>query len=120
MTMLRDLLATWENWSARNTLTRALDQADSDHARDVLRDGLDRHPAVHALDALRAGSELAALLSGWQWQAVYAARRDGSSWGEVALALNLTVEQVRANYLIAVENQERHGISDVTAYREVL
>ena len=47
-------------------------------------------------------------------------RRDGSSWEQVATALDTTVEQVRSGYLTAVQNQERHGISDVTAYREVL
>jgi hypothetical protein len=120
MTMLRDLLATWENWSARDTLTRALHTAATEHDRDVLRRGLHTCPEVDPLDVLRAGSELVALLRGWQWQAVYAARRDGSSWEHIATALDVTAEQARADYLAAVVQQERHGISDVTAYREVL
>jgi hypothetical protein len=118
--MLRDLLATWENWSARDTLTRALTSATTEQDRDVLRRGLHTYPEVDPLDALRAGSELAALLRGWQWQAVYAARRAGSSWDNIATALDITTEQVRTDYLAAVEQQERHGISDVTAYRQVL
>lgn len=120
MTMLRDLLATWENWSARDTLTRALDTATTEHDREVLRRGLHTTPDVDPLDALRAGSELVALLRGWQWQAIYAARRAGSSWEQIATALDVTVGQARADYLTAVEAQERHGISDVTAYRQVL
>jgi hypothetical protein len=118
--MLRDLLATWENWSARDTLTRALATAGTEYDREVLRRGLHTCPEVDPLDALRAGSELAALLRGWQWQAVYAARCDGSSWDHIATALDTTAEQARADYLAAVEQQERHGISDVSAYRTVV
>ena len=120
MTMLRDLLTTWENWSARDTLTRALATAATEHDHDVLRHGLHTSPDVDPLDALRASSELVALLRGWQWQAVYAARRAGSSWEQIACALNTAAEQARADYLAAVVQQERHGISDVNAYREVL
>ena len=114
--MLADLLATRENWSARDTLTRALDQAADEPTRTVLHDGLNRKPEAYPLDALRAGSELVAP----RRRPAGCRRRDGSSWEQVATALDTTVEQVRSGYLTAVQNQERHGISDVTAYREVL
>jgi hypothetical protein len=63
MTMLRDLL-TLGNWSARDTLTRALDTAATDHDRDVLRGALHTCPVIDPLDAQRAGSGLVALLRG--------------------------------------------------------
>lgn len=54
MLMLRDLLTTWENWSARDTLTRALHTPPAETAT----------PAVSALDAQRDSAELVELLAG--------------------------------------------------------
>ena len=68
---------TWENWSARDTLTRAL--ANVTHRGQPRADhqALAETPAASALDALRDSAELVELLAGWQWQAMYAARREG-------------------------------------------
>lgn len=78
--MLRELLTTWENWSARTSVTRALDHVTTDESRQRLNAALATAPEVDALDALRDTSELVALLCGWQWQAVHAARVSGASW----------------------------------------
>jgi hypothetical protein len=85
MRALRELLDTWENWSARETLTRALSRVRTDDARDNLTRALAEAPEVDPLDALRDTAELVALLTGWQWQAVYAARADGADWGRLPM-----------------------------------
>jgi len=120
MRALRELLDTWENWSARETLTRALSRIRTDDARDNLTRALAEAPEVDPLDALRDTAELVALLTGWQWQAVYAARADGADWGQIADAIGTTVERARYDYIAAVERQERCGIASADAYREVL
>jgi hypothetical protein len=68
--MLRELLTTWENWSARDTLTRALDRVTIDHSREKLLYAIAATPEVDPIDVLRDAAELVALLSGWQWQIV--------------------------------------------------
>jgi hypothetical protein len=50
-----------------------------------------------------------ALLRGWQWQAVYAARHNGASWDQIPTALNAIAEQARSDYLAAVQSQKRPG-----------
>ncbi|MHC1561806.1 hypothetical protein ACR9E3_22835 [Actinomycetospora sp. C-140] len=117
--MLRELLTTWENWSARDTLTRALNNVTTDNARDRLHGAIAVTPQVDPLDALRAASELVELLTAWRWQTVYAARRAGATWEQIAEATGATVEQVHADLAHAVDCQERIGV-DVTAYREAL
>lgn len=64
MRALRELLDTWENWSARETLTRALSRVRTDDARDNLTRALAEAPEVDPLDALRDTAELVALLTG--------------------------------------------------------
>lgn len=108
MTMLRDLLPTWENWSARDTLTRALGHAQTET------------PDVSALDALRDSTELVELLTGWQWQAIHTARRDGATRAEVTAVLKVNAEQARADYAEVLDRQERILGGDVSVYREVL
>jgi hypothetical protein len=49
MRALRDLLGTWENWSARDTLTRALENASTDDAREAVRRGSSNTPEVEPL-----------------------------------------------------------------------
>lgn len=122
MRTLRDLLTTWENWSARDILTRALSCTRTADAREALNHGgLMDTPKVHALDALRDAAELVVLLNGWQWQAVYAARaEDGASWDEIGVATATSAEQARADYLGAIERQERYGLGGVEEYRRVL
>lgn len=120
MRSLRDLLTTWENWSARDTLTRALGRVSSDDAREALQRGLAETPEVDPLDALRDAAELVSLLSGWQWQAVHAARRAHASWEDVARATGTTAEEARTSYVAAIERQERYGISSTEDYRAVL
>ena len=44
MRPLRDLLTTWENWSARDTLTRALSRVSTDVAREALHRELAETP----------------------------------------------------------------------------
>ncbi|GAA4807975.1 hypothetical protein GCM10023200_52060 [Actinomycetospora chlora] len=64
---------SWENWSARDTLTRALARVATDHARVKLRETIAATPKVDPPDALRDASELVELLTAWRWQTVYAA-----------------------------------------------
>lgn len=122
MSMLSDLLATWENWSARDTLTRALGNITTDDSRERLAKALDDIPPTDALDALRDSAELVALLTGWQWQAVFAARTDGASWAQIGTAIQQTANQARESYREAIEEQEQkeYGTRDVTKYRDAL
>jgi hypothetical protein len=121
MRSLRDLLTTWENSSARDTLQRAIERAAAEDQVTELNLSLIDTPTVAPLDALRDATELITLLSGWQWQAVYAARiEQGASWAEIGRATGVSAEQARADYLAAVERQERIGFGDVARYRAAL
>ncbi len=117
--MLRELLTTWENWSARDTLTRALDRVNTDDARTKLHDAIAATPEVDPLDALRDASELAELLTAWTWQIVHASLRAGATWKQIADATRTTVDQARTDYAAAIDRQEQIGV-DATAYREAL
>jgi hypothetical protein len=107
MTMLRDLLATWENWSARDILTGALGHAPTET------------PEVSALDALRDSTELVELLTTWQWQAMHAARCEGNGWAEIALAAGTTVTRAKLAFEAALERMDLIG-ADTTTYRSSL
>lgn len=107
MTNLAALLDTWQQWNAHTVMTRATrDEAGQ--------------PAVSALDALRDSRELVELLTGWQWQAVHAARRDGASWEQIAATTGTTSEEARADYAAVLDRQEQVLGRDVSAYRKVL
>jgi hypothetical protein len=108
MSNLRQLLATWETWSAHDTLTRALG-----HVPNV-------EPTMSALDALRDSAELIDLLTGWQWQAMYAARCDGASWEQIGSAMRTTAQLTRAMYLAAIMRPEVVLGRDVSTYHRVL
>lgn len=73
---------------------------------------------MSALEALRDSHELIELLSGWQWQAMYAARRDGASWEQVAATVRTNTEHAPAGYVAALDRLEHLG-RDVRAYGEV-
>lgn len=121
MRTLRDLLSTWENWSARETLRQALANSKTAAHRALLGQQLDRAPQVDALDALRDTTELVNLLSAWRWQAVHAARvDDGATWEQIGQATGVTAEQARADYAVALERIERAGVGDVDRYRRGL
>ena len=121
MRSLRDLLTTWENWSARDTLHRAIETASAEEQVTELNLALVETPTATPLNALRDATELITLLSGWRWQAVYAARvEQGAPWAEIGEATGVTAEQAQADYREAVERQERHGFGDVTRYRTAL
>lgn len=79
-----------------------------------------RRPTAGPLDALRDSAELVELLTGWQWQAIYAARRDGATWAEIAAVLKVKTEQTQNDYVDLLDRQERILGRDVSAYREVL
>lgn len=108
MTNLAALLDTWQQWNARHVTTHAVGLAPA------------HGPAVSALDALRANQELVELLTGWQWQAVHAARRDGASWWQIAATTNISVEQARAQYAAVLDCHDQVLGRDVSAFREVL
>lgn len=74
---------------------------------------------MDALDALRDTTELVALLIGWRWQAVHAARVQGAGWEQIGSATGVRAEQARADYTEAIERHERCGI-DRAGYRRVL
>jgi hypothetical protein len=118
MSNLRDLLATWESWSARDTVTRALARATTDGQRETLRQAVNDVPVAKPLDALRDATELVALLSGWQWQAIHAARVDGASWDEIGHATGTSGEQARTNYVAALDRHERVRPGSTEQYRE--
>lgn len=108
MTDLAALLDTWQQWCAHNVTTRALGHGPVEELE------------ADALDALCASCELIELLSGWQWQAIYAARRAGASWEQIGVAMRSTAEQARASYVAVLARQEQVLGHDVSAYREVL
>lgn len=116
----RDLLTTWENWSTRNTLTRAMSRASTDDAREALHRGLIGTPEVDALDALRDAAELVALLSGWQWQAMHIARAHGASWGEVGAAVGIGGERARDVFVEALDRQEAIRPGSTRCFRDVV
>lgn len=120
MRTLRDLLTTWENWSARDSLARGLERAGTEEAREALRRGLDEAPEVSPLDALRDAAELVALLSGWQWQTMHAARLAGSSWEEIGTALGLTGENARTRFVEALARQEAVRPGSTTSFRAAI
>lgn len=117
--MLRELLTTWENWSARESLTRALDRVTTDESRARLHEAIAVTPEVDPLDALGTSPSSSHFSPGWQWQTVYAARRAGATWQQIADATRRTVVQARADYAASLHRQERVGI-EVAAYREVV
>ncbi|GAA4855501.1 hypothetical protein GCM10023201_57310 [Actinomycetospora corticicola] len=107
MTNLAALLDTWQQWNAHHVMAHVPAHEAGE-------------PAVSALEALRDSRELVELLSGWQWQAVHAARRDGTSWEQIAATSGTTDEQARAEYVAVLDRQEAVLGRDVRAYREVL
>lgn len=107
MTNLAALLETWQQWSAHDVLARAVGSAS-------------KSGSVCALDALRDSCELVELLSGWKWQAVHAARRDGASWEQIAATMHTAAEQARSEYGAVLDRQEQFLGRDVSVYREVL
>ena len=118
MRTLRQLLSTWENWSASDTLRRACEHAGERGELDL---SLTESPTTTPLDALRDATELITLLSGWRWQAVYAARAEqGATWDEIGQATGVATEQAQDDYHAAVERQERYGIGGVTRFWTVL
>lgn len=120
MRTLRDLLTTWENWSAHNALTRAMSWASTDDAREALHRGLIETPEVDALDALRDTVELVALLLGWQRQAMHAARANGASWDEVGAAAGIGGERARDVFVEALDRQEAIRPGSTLCFRDVV
>lgn len=118
---LRDLLSTWENWSARRTYREVLHSATTDAHRQVMLDAIEQTPHADPLDALADVTELVSLLTGWQWQAVYEARTEEFlSWEQVAAALRVSPEQARVDYLAVIERMEAAGVGDTAAYRRAV
>jgi hypothetical protein len=94
---LRDLLSTWENWSARQTLLDALRRATTDTQRRVLLDAIEQKRRW-TRSTPSATPPNSSPCSEWRWQAVYA-------------------ERARTDYLEAIDRQERYAIGYVAAYR---
>ena len=109
-------LRTWEAWSSADTWTRVVADARH-HGQDLTTLGdleeLTRGP--DPLEALQANRQVVELMTGWQWQAMRAARDQGYGWREIGRALGLDAEQARAAYLAAIERQEliAHRMSDL-------
>ncbi len=125
---LPELLDTWEQWSLTGTLADATvgrqPTGHPGHAA-VLASWLDRQPRVDPLDALAANHRLARLLTGWQWQAIYAACTAGAGWEQIGAALDTGREQARAGYQASIEDAERYTpdfftATHAAAYRAVL
>ena len=114
-------LETWEAWSAADTWQRVI--ADPrQHGRDLsgLGDLEKLASGPDPLEALRANRELVDTLTGWQWQAMRAARQQGRGWHEIAAALGLETDRTdlpaalacgadvaRRAYLGAIQRQQR-------------
>ncbi len=125
---LPELLDTWGQWNLTSTLADATagrqPAGDPGHAA-VLASWLDRQPRVDPLDALAANHRLARLLTGWQWQAIHAARTQGAGWEQIGAALDTGGEQARAGYQASIEDAERYTpdfftATDSATYRAVL
>jgi hypothetical protein len=100
-------LRTWEAWSSADTWTRIVAHAREQH--EVLEglgdlEGLTRGP--DPLAALRANREVVEFMSGWQWQAMRAAREQGHGWYAIGQALGLDAQRARRAYLAAIQRQE--------------
>lgn len=120
MRALRDLLTTWENWSARDQLVHILASTPTDEQRAILQPTLEDMAQVDALDALHDAAELVALLSGWQWQAIHAARVAGASWEQVGQAIGTTSDSARASFVEALDRQDNIRPGTTDRYREAL
>jgi hypothetical protein len=100
-------LRTWEAWSSADTWTRVLaDARQHDRDLDGLGDLEELTSGPHPLEALRANREVIEIMTGWQWQAMRAAREQGHGWHEIGRALGLEPEQARRAYLAAIDRQE--------------
>jgi hypothetical protein len=119
-------LETWDAWSMADTMRRALQRAREQGDHETVAT-FERYPewtqGPGPLEALRANRELVETLTGWQWQAMRAARQQGRGWHEIAAALGLEADRTdlpaalacgadvaRRAYLGAIQRQQR--ISD--------
>jgi hypothetical protein len=100
-------LRTWEAWSSADTWTRVVANAKQ-HGQDLTALGNleELTSGPNPLTALRANRKVVELMTGWQWQAIRAAREQGYSWSVIGQALGLEARQARSTYLAAVERQE--------------
>jgi hypothetical protein len=98
-------LRTWEAWSSADVWRRIKADARK-HGQDL--SGLDLERLTSGpdpLEALRANREVVQTMTGWQWQAMRAAREQQHGWDEIGGALGLDPEQVKRAYLERVERQ---------------
>lgn len=86
MRSLRELLATWEAWTQRVTIDKALAVAKTDHHREVMRRALADRPEIDLLEV---------------------------SWEQVGTATGVTRDQARTDYVAAIEHQGRHGLVSI-------
>ncbi len=107
MRTLRDLLRTWEDWSAREVSRRALAKATTERHREVLRGALDQRDEVSPLDVLCDTAELMSLLTSWRWQVVHAARAAGASWDQIGNSIGASAESAESEYVTALAAQVR-------------
>lgn len=126
---LEQLLSTWQAWNSSDVLAQAVRRAETagDHDRAAhLRDLADTTSPTgtappSALDALAAQHEVSALLAGWRWHTVTAAREQGATWDDIAAATNTSAEQARAEFVDRVDRADHaareHGIPFVDAER---
>jgi hypothetical protein len=102
-------LETWEAWSMANTMRSALATAREQGDHETLA-RFERYPewtqGPGPLEALAANREVVQLMTGWQWQAMRAARQQGYGWQGIGEALGVDAEQARQAYLAAIERQE--------------
>lgn len=94
----RELIATCENWNAREVSRRALTNAKTEEQRQVLRGALDRTGDVDPLDVVRDVTELVELLNGWRRQAVWVCRMNGASWAELGAAMHMDGIRTQLTY----------------------
>ena len=107
----RPALALWDAWGSRDQWQHIKAKAEArgdDQGAAVAERAAAEFPAVSALDGLRANVRAVKLLTGWQWQAVQAAREDGASWDEIGDALGITRQSAWTKFKTAIEDQEKY------------
>ena len=119
------LLRRWEARGDRETWRKAVEHMRAKGDPEGLRVAelkLSSLPQVSALEALSANAEAVRILTGRRWYAILWAREEGSTWAEIATALQTTEAEVLAFYRSSIAAQEQlvRDLHDASRARAVL
>lgn len=114
------LLARWDAWGEHDTWLKVL--ANQPDAKALAERKLAELESATALDALAANARMVALMTGWRWIAIKAAREDGATWEQIGEALGTTKQGAQQTYRRAIEHQEQYApdFHDAASARAVL